>query len=110
MLIRLYRARRSDTVETFDPVTEQWLWTFFVEEETGARILVAHGTTEGIWPPESIAAIQQYNPELIFCCHPKIMKQRTGDLRIQGIHNDKVEIYGTKTQDGDYVYLSLMKV
>lgn len=67
---------------------------YFVDVN-GRRIAIVHGSLDGAWCAESrqwLKAHEEKGIDEIYCCHPKIMKRVTGDLRIQGSHNNTVRV------------------
>lgn len=78
---------------------KEWLYTYFVDTKD-KKILCCHGQDNGAWPEVSRKAIEQYNPDLIYCCYPKIMKINTADLRIQGNHMFKTRTIIRQTENG----------
>lgn len=79
-------AKAGTVVRKEDPWDKKkFLYTFF-ENTKGQKVLVCHGSPDGVWPVASREAIEQYIPDIIYCCYPRMMKINNKDFRVQGDH------------------------
>lgn len=103
-----YRAK-TDTVDQQESKlgVGKDAWIFFHDADSGKKVLVIHGNEYGVWGVESEEALHKHpDTDVIWCCHPLLMKQNTRDMRIQGRFRGKLAYsitYGSR-----YAYIAIV--
>lgn len=67
-------------------------------EWDGKRVLVIHGSEEGMWTPEGHAALKKYDAvtDIIISCSPSMVRFLQNDPRVYGHSMDRVRITGQR--------------